>query len=387
MGKKPDFKALANKAAQRVDQTITKTGGGDFKPPAAGTTVGRFVDYIELGFQKQKPYKGKEKPDAETVQITFELLGKNYVREIEVDGKKKEIADRISFPLTVSLHEKSNFSKLFRKMRYGRDDIKHMAQMLGEAFKITIIHNPSEKDPKKIYANINDSDGNYLVGAPVKQITDDEGNVTETKKLAVREALSPLRMFLWDDPTQEMWDSIFIDGDRTVKDKNGKETTQSKNWLQEKIQKSSGFEGSPIQAFLEGSEELPENPEELEEEVTEDEVTEEEVVDDTETEEVAEETVEDELDEEVEEEKPTKAKAKSVSKTVAKAPAKKVTAASQLAAKKAATKAPVKAAAKAPVKAVAKASAKAAKPAVKAPAKKAAPAAESDKLLKEMGLL
>ena len=379
MAKKPDFKALANRAAKRNDQTQTKTGGGDFTPPPAGTTTGRFVDYIEVGLQKQRPYKGKEKPPANKVYVTFELLGKNYIKEIEVDGKKKEIADRITVPLTLSLHEKSSFKKLFKKMTYGRQDIEHMAQMLGEAFKITVKHNEvGEGDKKKVYANITDDDGNFLISAPVRKEEDEEGNVIGTKKLAVRDSLSNERLFIWDEPTQETWDSLFIDGDREVKDEKGKTKTVSKNWIQNMITSALNFEGSPIQAFLEGSDSLPDDPEELEDdseevedEDLEEEVDDEDVEDDAEEEveedevEDEEEVEEDEVEEEVEEAPKTTTKAKAAAKPTAK---------QQLAAKKAEAKAPAK-------------TAKAAKAPAKVAGKKKAAVAQSDDPLAALGLV
>lgn len=334
MAKKPNFKELAKRAGQRNDQTQTKTGGGDFTPPPAGTTVGRFVDYIEVGLQKSRPYKGKEKPPTNKVYVTFELLGKAYIKEIESEGKKRTVADRITVPLSMSLHEKSSFKKLFKKMLYGRQGIDHMSQMLGEAFKITVVHNETgEGDKKKVYANITDEDGNFLISSPVKQEMDDEGNVVGTKKLAVPDAISNERMFIWDEPTDECWESIFIDGEKEVTDeKTGKKKTISKNWIQNMITSALNFEGSPIQAFLEGSEELPEDPEELEDEV------EEEVEEELEEELEEESEEEEELEEEEEEVEEAPAPKK---KVVAKA-APKPTAAQQLAAKKAEAKAPAK---------------------------------------------
>ena len=50
------------------------------------------------------------------------------------------------------------------------------------------------------------------------------------------------QLFLWNSPTMEQWESIFIDG-----------TTQegkSKNYIQEKIQKATNFVGSPVERLL-----------------------------------------------------------------------------------------------------------------------------------------
>lgn len=312
---KVSIKDLVGRAAKRNDQTQTKTGSGEFTPPAAGKTSARFVDYIEVGMQKQKPYKGKEKAPAAKVYVTFELLGKNNIRQITKDDNSVvEVADRITVPLTLSLHEKAAFKKLFKKMTYGRQEIVHMAQMLGEEFRVTVVHNETgEGDSKRVYANITDEDGNFLVESPFKIEEDEDGNVIGKKKIPVRPALSPIRLFLWDEPTDETWASLFIDGDREVKDDKGKTKTVSKNWIQNMITSAVNFEGSPIQAFLEGSSDLPEDPESLEDEEFDDEdLTEQDVEDE-------------EYEEEVVEEPKTKKVAKAATKAPAKAaaPAKK----------------------------------------------------------------
>lgn len=269
------FKDIANRAAARNDQTQTTTGGGDFAPAPAGTTLARLVDYIEVGVHPQKAFKGKEKKPANKVYITFELLGTKYTKEIEVDGKKKTIADRITVPLTLSLHEKASFKKLFKKLAYGRQDIVHMSQMLGDGFKVTIVHREvGEGADKKVYANITDEDGNFLVDGPFKR-DDLEGT---TVKLNVPEAIGEERLFIWDEPTKECWDSIFIDGTKEVKDAAGKEKTVSKNWIQNMIISATNFEGSAVQTFLEGSDSLPTNPEELDYEEEFEQFEEEEVV-------------------------------------------------------------------------------------------------------------
>jgi len=268
------FKDIANRAAKRNDQTVTKTNV-DFAPPPAGATLARFVDYIEVGLHKQKAFKGKEKAPAHKVYVTFELLGAKYIREIDTDAGKKKVADRITVPLTLSLHEKASFKKLFKKMTYGRQEIVHMAQMLGEGFIVTVVHNEKgEGADKKVYANITDDDGNFLVSGPFK-VDALEGTSTPLK---VPPMLGTDRLFIWDEPTKETWDSIFIDGEREVKDEKGKAKTVSKNWIQGMITSALNFEGSPVQTFLEGSGGLPENPAELEEELEEYEEFEEEVI-------------------------------------------------------------------------------------------------------------
>jgi len=69
----------------------------------------------------------------------------------------------------------------------------------------------------------------------------------------VPEATIDIRLLLWDTPTQEQWDSVFIDGDRTVKNDKGEEVTESKNWLQRDIVTNAlNFAGSPLEQMLNG---------------------------------------------------------------------------------------------------------------------------------------
>ena len=173
----------------------------------------------------------------------------------------------MSIKIAKKLSDKAKFKKLFNVMTYGRDSIKHMAQMLGEAFIINIYHNVVEKEGvKRTYINL-DKDGVYGIGAPF--VTDPlEGTKTE---VPVREALSPLRLFLWANPTQETWDSLFIDGTRTVKKDGGGEEEVSKNWLQEQILSALNYTGSPLEALFGGVADLPteetgDEPEEEQEE-------------------------------------------------------------------------------------------------------------------------
>lgn len=247
-----DYKALADEAAEYENQSETTSGGGDYEQREipAGVTFGRLIEYIELGVQKQPSYDGKPKADADQVRITFELLHpKKNIREVEIDKVVHKFADKISITIKKSLHEKSGFTKLFTAMKYGRE-VAHMGQMLNEAFLLTVTHNKS-KDGKKTYYNLQ-NDGVYGISAPV--IIDP---VAETSTpIPVGAALSPIRIFLWNKPTKATWDSLFIDGDRTVKDADGNEKQESKNWLQNKILGATNFAGSALEDLLSGSAEL-----------------------------------------------------------------------------------------------------------------------------------
>ena len=258
----------ANEAADELEnQSEAKAGGFDRETPPAGPTPARFIGYVEVGKRKQKPYQGKDKPDADEVRLYFEVNGKKHQREITVDGVTKTVTNIITVKVAKKLDTKAAFFKLFNKMRYGRD-IKHMSQMLGEGFLVNVIHNVGEaKDgkPAPVYANLKTGGeaGEWTISAPMYLA--DPLDPESMTKLLVPEVTQNLRLFLWDKPSKAQWDSLFIDGTRTVKDDKGVEREVSKNWLQEDIVTGArNFAGSPLQTLLGGLGDLSLTPEEPE---------------------------------------------------------------------------------------------------------------------------
>ena len=249
---------LAALAAETDDQTETSVAG-DFERELIpeGPNFLRFVEYIETGKHPRKAYQGKEKPPAESVRLTFECVHpKKSIIEYEVDGVKKKRGQLITVRVSKSLSDKATFKKLFNAMTYGRDSIKHFAQMLGEPFCGTIYHNKSKGTDGKevVYANLNNSDGVYSISAPKHY--DPLTDVTTDLTNHIPAPFAPVRIFLWNNPTKATWDSLFIDGTRTVKD-GDKETEVSKNWLQEQIMSALNYEGSPLHQMLHGVSDLP----------------------------------------------------------------------------------------------------------------------------------
>ncbi len=250
-----------DKAKKTENHSEAQAGGSDRPVAVAGTTLARFTAYVEMGVQKQRPYLGQEKPPKEEINLTFELLGKKNIREIEIDGESKTVADQIYITLPKSFHEKANFYKLFQKMRYGRKDITHMAQMLGEPFVVKVVHNhkkDEEGNITKTYANIRDGDGSYLVNPPRKE----DPETGESVLVKVREPLSEIKGFLFEYPAQEAWDSLFIDGEFETSDNKGGVKTHSRNWMQEKIMNAENFAGSSLEGMLMDAEEEEEDTEE-----------------------------------------------------------------------------------------------------------------------------
>jgi hypothetical protein len=261
----------AKKAGETTDQTEAKAGY-DYAPPPEGFTPARFMGYVEIGNQPQKPYKGKEKPPAMVAILTFELNGPKHITEYEVDGEKRTRTNIITERVKVSSSERSGFYKLLKKMIGGRPDIKHMAEMLGEGFLIKIVHNVVEKDGKKrTYVNMKSEENGWEIRLPQK--TDPITN--EVEPVDIPAATIPLKFLNWEAPTPEQWESIFIDGTYTTKDEDGKEVEKSKNFIQGLCMEATNFIGSPLEAMLSGGDDIvkelskpetPETPETAEEE-------------------------------------------------------------------------------------------------------------------------
>lgn len=228
-----DIQKYINKAkTQGPDMSKAKggTGGGgsDYTPPPQGPVLLRLVGYIETG-KHEGTYHGETKLK-DKVKLVFECHGKNYPNN-----------DRITITETLSLHEKSNFRKLFLAMRGSDESITHMSELLGSAFRGKITHRSfNGRDGKpRTFANLKDASG-YTIGPPV--VEDPESG--EIRTIPVPEPKTELKLFLWDFADQAMWDSLYIDGTYGE--------GRSKNVLQEEILSAVNFKGSALDRVLNG---------------------------------------------------------------------------------------------------------------------------------------
>lgn len=247
--------AIAQAAAQGPDMTTAKSGGGGgYTPPEAGVCLATLVGYIEIGKHRQEfNDKGKKVvKEPEQVQLIFELAGgKNQPRVNEETGEK--IPHRITITETLSLNEKANFFKLFRKLNHD-GAARHCSQLLGKHWLVTVFHvTKGEGDNKRTYANLKNEDG-YSFRPPVRVVGDELSGDAQQVPIAAPERISELRLFLWDFPSKEMWDSLYIDGEYPARkdEKTGKEISpaRSKNVIQDKIRSAINFRDSQMAEIL-----------------------------------------------------------------------------------------------------------------------------------------
>ena len=227
-----DLNKYISKAASEQDMTKiqVRDAQSTYTPPPPGVAMLRLVGYIECGKHKDS-YQGQE-TIKNKVKIVFELHGKNYPTR-DVGGHK--VPYRLTISENLSLHEKSNFRKLFEMMRAGDTDIKHFSQMLGKPFIGKVFNEKSKTDQTKVYAKLRDASG-YYIGPAIQE----DPVSGEVRRINVPEALSPLRLFLWDFADKEMWDNIYIDG-------------QYGNVFQDYIKQAINFKGSRTDKLLNGT--------------------------------------------------------------------------------------------------------------------------------------
>ena len=239
-----DINALI-KGAKAQDFTKEQEGKAfERELPVEGVGVCRLREYIELGTHDTATKAYPNKKPAKKARFVFELTTPKHVKEVtKEDGTSLRIPHLLTIECPISASSKSNFIKLFKQLNW-KEDYTHPAQALGDPFLVTIHHAWKKgDDPKKdkpSYANMM-KDGMYTLQPPRK--VDPIANTVD--EIPVPELLGELRVFLWDNPTQETWDSLFIDG---TYEKDGKDV--SKNWIQEKILSANDFEGSALEAML-----------------------------------------------------------------------------------------------------------------------------------------
>jgi hypothetical protein len=206
----------ATVAEQGIDQSVTQSGGNfaDVLLPR-GTYFGRFMEYIELG-KKIPMHMGKPtgKPAVMNVRLGFIVY--------TPDGSIKRINP---FPMSVSSFEKAKFKQVFDKMNYD-GTLKHMAQRLGQSFMFEV----------EQYTSKTGKTSNTIDFLSLRQLPKFDPNTGAPIELPALDE-SGLRLFLFDNPTKETWDSLHI---------------EKNNFIQEDILNAVNFEGSALQQMLMG---------------------------------------------------------------------------------------------------------------------------------------
>lgn len=136
-----NIKAVAKANGPRVEQ----------KNIEPGTYPGRLVQIIDLGLQAQRPYQGKDKPPAQEVMLTYEL-----VDEFMKDEKGNDIPDK---PRWVSetlpfygLHaDKAKSTQRYLALDPKQEFEGDFSRTIGTPVNVTIVNNAVGE---KVYDNV-----------------------------------------------------------------------------------------------------------------------------------------------------------------------------------------------------------------------------------------
>lgn len=215
-----------------VDMTQTTKGGGVSRTLPKGNALARFVGYIEKGSHPQE-FGGKVKDPAPLFELQFVIVGgsglnsKGEREAMVIDDKFQRVN---TYNIGLSRNVKSNAVKIFNAMNWTKDATT-FPEMLGRLFMLKVDH--VEKD-----GNIRHSIDWKSILPPVDPMTGQPYDAPEAPD-------DMYRLFLWDMPSKEQWESLFIDGER--------DDGSSKNYLQEELLKATDFLGSPLEQLLSGS--------------------------------------------------------------------------------------------------------------------------------------
>lgn len=258
--------AIAQAAEESVDLTEASKGGGGYTPPAPGTCIATLIGYLEMGRRIKKGYKGAADKKVRQAHWIFELAGGSNPHTVTEEGTK--IAKRITVKTWLpepgkQASDKSGFYKLFSALNHEKNpDIKIPAQLLGKHVKVIVSNEtftPSGGE-EIVFASIGSAQEGFRISPAHIDLTDDAGMPTgQIKQIPKPEVLSPLRCFLWDYASKQMWDELFIEGEyEAVEAKDGKPArpAKSKNVIQIGITEALDWEGSPMHQILAAGGEL-----------------------------------------------------------------------------------------------------------------------------------
>lgn len=207
------FKDLIQ-GANLDDMTQVETGGG-FEYPVGGC-VARLVEYVEHGTQARKPYQGVARDPAPEFHLGFALYSQGFCKD---DGTPRIYR---TFGITMSRNDKSRSYQMFQQMNWTKKHT-HFAQMLGDAILVSFVESQDKQGKTRAFLDLK----SFL--APVDPVS--------RRPYDCPAATDDLfKLFLWDNPTKETWESIHIDKDD--------------NWMQDKCMQATNYPGSPLESML-----------------------------------------------------------------------------------------------------------------------------------------
>lgn len=219
--------AAYNEIAADMNEVVNGGGGIEI---IEGNHLCRLTQYIELGTHADE-FEGQKKAPAPKFLLGFTIY------QIDRSSGQPRFLDPVmhrTARLSMSQNEKATAHKLFKRLNY-KGTAKNFAELLGTAYMVSF---KKEKLTKGKNAGKEVVRAQWLeIQAAVDPMSGQPYSVPDLVE-------DHLKLFIFDMPTKEGWDSLFIDGKR---DDGG-----SKNWLQDTIVGAQNYPGSKLEALVGG---------------------------------------------------------------------------------------------------------------------------------------
>lgn len=192
-----------NGNADRIEQPLIEPG----------MYPGRIVQVIDLGLQAQRPYQGQEKPPANEIMLTYELVDTFCV---DKDGNEDEEKPRWiseNIPLYNIKQDKAKSTQRYLAVDPENINDGDFSKIVDVPINVAVVHN---KKGDKTYVN---------VGGISSMRGRDAAKCAELK--------NPAKVFDLDEPDMEIFNSL-------------------PDWIKEKVKQNLNFQGSPLQQALGG---------------------------------------------------------------------------------------------------------------------------------------
>jgi len=196
-------------------------------PMEAGGYPIRVAQVIDLGMQEQRPWQGQEKPPAHEIMLTYEFTDEFMKDENgeDVEDKPRWLSE--NFPLRHIDQDKAKSTQRYKALDPKMDHDGDFGSLLGAPATAMVITKPVKSGPNA------GKERNY-VDSLVPMRARDAARVEELQNEG--------KIFTLEDPDLEIFHSL-------------------PEWLQDKIKGNLEYNGSPLQALLEGGEAPDPEPE------------------------------------------------------------------------------------------------------------------------------
>jgi hypothetical protein len=208
-----NIKKVSNNNKARVEQ----------KNIEPGTYPGRLVQIIDMGLQAQRAFQGKDKPPAQEVMLTYELVDEFMKDEkgIDIIDKPRWISETLPF---YGLHaDKAKSTQRYLALDPKQEFEGDFSRTIDTPVNVTIVNNISGE---KVYDNI----------ATISTMRPRDAQ-------SCPELVNNPKVFDLDNPDMEVFNAL-------------------PEWIQTKIKGNLKYEGSTLQKLASGTkEESPKTPE------------------------------------------------------------------------------------------------------------------------------